>query len=128
MRVAHSMDRLLDLAGLRAAEIPASALAFARFSLFDWLICGRAGASQPLSGIIRDYVLEEGGRPVASLFGSDQRVPARAAALANGTLSHALDYDDTHFAHVGHPSASCRRRSPRRRRWGHRLPPWPRLS
>ena len=104
MRVAHSMDRLLDLAGLRAAEIPASALAFARFSLFDWLICGRAGASQPLSGIIRDYVLEEGGRPVASLFGSDQRVPARAAALANGTISHALDYDDTHFAHVGHPS------------------------
>jgi len=33
-------------------------------------------------------------------------VPARAAALANGAASHALDYDDTHFAHVGHPSVA----------------------
>ncbi len=29
---------------------------------------------------------------------------APAAALVNGTLSHALDYDDTHFDHIGHPS------------------------
>ena len=34
------------------------------------------------------------------------RVPARAAALANGTISHALDYDDTHFAYIGHPSVA----------------------
>ena len=34
------------------------------------------------------------------------KVPARAAALANGTISHALDYDDTHFAHIGHPSVA----------------------
>jgi len=33
-------------------------------------------------------------------------VPARAAALSNGTTSHALDYDDTHFAHIGHPSVA----------------------
>ena len=26
------------------------------------------------------------------------------AALVNGATSHALDYDDTHFAHVGHLS------------------------
>jgi 2-methylcitrate dehydratase PrpD len=104
MRVDETMDRLLDLAGLPASALPESALAYARFSLFDWLVCGRAGSSQPLSRIIRDYVLEEAGRPVASLFGSAARVPARAAALANGTISHALDYDDTHFAHVGHPS------------------------
>ncbi|MFO1149430.1 MAG: MmgE/PrpD family protein [Alsobacter sp.] len=104
MRVDETMNRLLDLAGLPSAALPGSALAYARFSLFDWLVCGRAGASQPLSGIIRDYVLEEGGRPVASVFGAAARAPARAAALVNGTISHALDYDDTHFAHVGHPS------------------------
>jgi 2-methylcitrate dehydratase PrpD len=32
--------------------------------------------------------------------------PARDAALVNGTVSHALDYDDTHFGHVGHPSVA----------------------
>jgi 2-methylcitrate dehydratase PrpD len=30
----------------------------------------------------------------------------RAAALVNGAISHALDYDDTHFAHIGHPSVA----------------------
>jgi 2-methylcitrate dehydratase PrpD len=104
MRVAETMDRLLDLSALPGAVLPGSALTYARFSLFDWLVCGRAGAGQPLSGIIRDFVLAEGGRPMASVFGAAVRVPARAAALANGTISHALDYDDTHFAHVGHPS------------------------
>ena len=28
------------------------------------------------------------------------------AALVNGTISHALDFDDTHFAHVGHLSVA----------------------
>jgi len=48
-------------------------------------------------------VAAEGGRPVASILGGGQ-APARAAALVNGATSHALDYDDTHFGHVGHPS------------------------
>ncbi|MBC7477026.1 MAG: MmgE/PrpD family protein [Pseudorhodobacter sp.] len=98
-----TLSRLLDLAALPAAQIPASARAMARFSLFDWMVCGRAGSAEPLAGILRDYVQAEGGRPVAAVFGGG-RVPARAAALVNGATSHALDYDDTHFGHVGHPS------------------------
>ena len=93
----------LDLAAFPAGDIPASARSMARFSLFDWLVCGRAGVAEPLALILRDYVGAEGGRPVASVFGGN-RAPARAAALVNGATSHALDYDDTHFAHVGHPS------------------------
>ena len=93
----------LDLAAFPAGDIPASARSMARFSLFDWLVCGRAGVAEPLAVILRDYVGAEGGRPVASVFGGNQ-APARAAALVNGATSHALDYDDTHFAHVGHPS------------------------
>ncbi|MBU2408304.1 MAG: MmgE/PrpD family protein, partial [Gammaproteobacteria bacterium] len=31
---------------------------------------------------------------------------ARSAALVNGATSHALDYDDTHFLHIGHPSVA----------------------
>jgi 2-methylcitrate dehydratase PrpD len=47
--------------------------------------------------------MEDGGTAQAAMFGGGQ-VPARAAALVNGTISHALDYDDTHFAHIGHLS------------------------
>jgi 2-methylcitrate dehydratase PrpD len=99
-----TMEKLLDLAAMPDGSIPQDARAMARLSLFDWLTVARAAADQPLSRIVRDFVAEEGGRPSASVVGLAARVPPRAAALANGTISHALDYDDTHFAHVGHPS------------------------
>ena len=74
-------------------------------SALDWLAVGRAGADEPVSRIIRDVVMAEGGAAQAKLFGGGA-APLRAAALVNGTISHALDYDDTHFAHIGHPSVA----------------------
>lgn len=97
------IDRILDLAMLPAGDLPAPALAMARFSLFDWLVCGRAGIDEPLAGKLRQLAEEEGGRGTASVFGGAP-APARMAALVNGATSHALDYDDTHFGHIGHTS------------------------
>lgn len=106
MRAKPLIDRLIDLAATPAAAIPPPARALARCSLFDWMVVARAGADEALSRIIRNFVADEGGHPVASVVGGAVRVPARAAALANGTISHALDYDDTHFAYLGHPSVA----------------------
>jgi 2-methylcitrate dehydratase PrpD len=78
----------------------------ARLSLDDWFAVTRAGASEPVAKIVRGFVADEGGKEAASVAGLDKLLPARAAALANGAASHALDYDDTHFAHVGHPSVA----------------------
>ena len=72
-------------------------------SLYDWMACGMAGTSEPLTAIMRAQALEDGGSAQAMMFGGGH-VPARAAAFVNGTISHALDYDDTHFAHIGHLS------------------------
>ncbi|WP_138934823.1 MmgE/PrpD family protein [Roseovarius arcticus] len=94
---------LLDLAALPARDIPAQTMGIARLSLLDWMICGRAGVAEPVAGILRAMAASEGGAPQSSVFGGP-RAPARMAALINGTTSHALDYDDTHFAHVGHLS------------------------
>lgn len=47
-----------------------------------------------------------GGSHRASLFGHPLRVPAPSAALVNGTMAHALDFDDTHVPSILHPSAS----------------------
>lgn len=102
--MARSMDALLDLAGLDAGCLPESSRLLASFSLFDWMTVAIAGSGEPLSGIVRAQALAEGGAPIASVVGCDTRLPARAAALVNGTVSHALDYDDTHFAHIGHLS------------------------
>ena len=81
------------------------ALAMMRLSMFDWAACAIAGQGEPVSQILRDIVLAEGGAQEASLVGG-RNVPARAAALVNGSTSHALDYDDTHFGHIGHPSVA----------------------
>jgi len=100
------LDRLVELAALDAGRIPPHARQIARLSLFDWLTVARAGSAEPAAAIVRAFVTSEGGREEAQVAGQVLRVPARAAALANATISHALDYDDTHFAHIGHPSVA----------------------
>lgn len=93
------------------ADIPSRAIGVtardvARLSLLDWLAVALAGLDEPVAAHLRALAAEEAGTPQATLFGHAAKVPARMAALGNGALSHALDYDDTHFAYVGHPSVA----------------------
>ncbi len=77
-----------------------------RLSLLDWAAVGIKGTDEPVARILREQALAEGGAAQSALIGSPERVPARAAALVNGATSHALDFDDTHFGHIGHPSVA----------------------
>jgi 2-methylcitrate dehydratase PrpD len=43
--------------------------------------------------------------PLCTVVGTGRRTGAVWAALCNGTAAHALDFDDTNFALMGHPSA-----------------------
>ena len=79
------------------------ALEMMRLSLLDWAACGMAGAREPEFDAFRKLHLDPDG--AAQVLGGGRAV-APAAALVNGTLSHALDYDDTHFGHIGHPSVA----------------------
>ena len=99
------MDQLLDLAATPSEAFSARASTLAGFSLLDWMACGLAGRREPVAEKLRALALAEGGKPVASVIGG-AGAPARMAALVNGATSHALDYDDTHFAHVGHLSVA----------------------
>ncbi|MFF3214362.1 MmgE/PrpD family protein [Streptomyces sp. NPDC002886] len=47
-----------------------------------------------------------GGAGEATAVGSGLRMPGDRAALVNGTLAHALDFDDTHLPSVLHPTAA----------------------
>lgn len=97
------LKTILALAALPSGDIDATARATARASLLDWIACGRAGQSEPVAAAMRRLAKGEDGQGQATLFGGG-RAPARMAALVNGATSHALDYDDTHFAHLGHLS------------------------
>lgn len=64
-------------------------------------------SSQTQTGEIVGKIAEtRGGAEQAGVIGVDRRYPAVSAALVNGTLAHALDFDDTHLPSVLHPSAS----------------------
>ena len=87
---------------LDPADIPAEVTEAARLHLLDTLGCGLAAAGTGVGGEARAAVAADGGP--ASIIGSPARGSAPEAALANGTLCHALDYDDTHpgaIAHIG---------------------------
>ncbi|MFZ1814683.1 MAG: MmgE/PrpD family protein [Rhizobiaceae bacterium] len=97
------IGQIVAMALRPARELAPEALALAQCSLLDWMACAIAGADEPVARNLRRLADLEGGKGTSSLVGGG-RVPARMAALVNGATSHALDYDDTHFAHVGHLS------------------------
>lgn len=55
---------------------------------------------------VRNLVAEWGSSGSSRAYGSDRGVHPAAAALINGTMAHALDFDDIHGPSVLHPSAS----------------------
>ena len=80
---------------------------FAKMSILDWCGVAYAAKKEPVSKIVSEMVEEENGVNQARLITTGHRVSSRGAALANGATGHALDYDDTHFLFVGHPTASA---------------------
>jgi 2-methylcitrate dehydratase PrpD len=88
-----------------AITAPVSVRASASRHLLDGFGVGMAAvrydAAAPAVGVARGL----GGPREASIIGTDARVSAPAAALANGTLVHALDFDDTHAGGLVHATA-----------------------
>ena len=71
----------------------------------DLLGVALGGAKQPLSQILVKMVKDFGGQPQATILGHGLKTNVMNAALVNGAMAHALDYDDTHSGSLGHPSA-----------------------
>src|SRR5215468_4026622 len=89
----------------RWEDCPAEAVEAARRAILDCLGVMLAGSVEPAARIVTEVARAEGGSPLATVVGTSLRTGAVWAALANGTAAHALDFDDTNFAMLGHPSA-----------------------
>jgi 2-methylcitrate dehydratase PrpD len=85
-------------------DIPPEAIRVANESCFDLLGVILAGSVQPVGQIIQQYVSDQGGTPQATVLSGGGRTSLPNAALANGTMGHALDYDD--FGGFGHPTVA----------------------
>ena len=78
---------------------------YAKISILDWCAVAYAAKKEPISKIVTKLALKNKGAKESQLISSSQWVTAESAALTNGTIGHALDYDNTHFINLGHPTA-----------------------
>jgi 2-methylcitrate dehydratase PrpD len=92
--------------GLRFEDIPGDVRTIVKHCVLDWLGVTLAGSREDAGRIVREEALEQGGAPQATIIGDGARTGVGQAALVNGTASHALDYDDVHFAFLGHPTVT----------------------
>ncbi len=84
--------------------LPPEVADMARLCLADWLGVAIGAADEPAGRIVREVAAgwhSEG--PSTILFGGTAAAPF--AALANGTLAHCLDFDDTYVKAITHTSA-----------------------
>jgi aconitate decarboxylase len=94
------------LRATRVEDLPAEALDIARQVCLDGLGVMIAGAGEPLGlgRITFDYTRRLGGPEEASVIAGGFRTSAFNAAYANGTLGHALDFDNTWWP-LNHPTS-----------------------
>ena len=75
-----------------------------KICLADWISVSIAANDNNVSKVILSLLEDNKESNDSFVFGTKLYASPRIAALINGTISHALDYDDTHFDYLGHPS------------------------
>jgi len=85
-------------------KLPEATVRAARRAILDTLGVTLAGSVEPTAARVRAMIAHRRTADEATLIGTALRGPVEDAALANGTASHALDYDDLNQSLSGHPS------------------------
>jgi 2-methylcitrate dehydratase PrpD len=97
-------DIVKHLTSTRYEDIPAAAVESAKREVLDSLATALGGSSKEGIGELVDMVKEWGGSGQSTVIAHGFKCPAPSAAQVNGTMIHALDYDDGHqkaLVHIG---------------------------
>ena len=86
-------------------DVPGAIVATSRRFVLDTLATMIAGTRAPGCGQVLEQLAEWGGAPQATAA-NGRRLPAPYAALANGSMAHAFDFDETHMVADVHGHAS----------------------
>jgi aconitate decarboxylase len=90
-------------AGIKFDDLPDEVVGHAKKCILDTLGCALHGATLPWSRIALETVQDLGSVPVATVWGTPQKVSPADAALVNGTMVHAFELDDLHKKAIVHP-------------------------
>lgn len=100
-------DRFADLvAGTEPRDVPAPAHEAAAVHALDTLGCALAAYGLGKASFVGEAYAARGVSGLATVIGSPDGLPADMAAMVNGVLNHALDFDDTHAGSIVHVSAA----------------------
>lgn len=83
------------LCGLKLEEVPQRVVDKAKLVFLDTLGIALASSTMDFGRMVVNVARQLGGPNSSRLIGSPLKVAAANAVLANGTLAHGLDYDDT---------------------------------
>lgn len=99
-------EQLADFASaITFDQLPEPVVATVKARCLDTLGVSLAARDVDASLAVAAVVKRWGGPPEATSLMTGERVPSSHAGLINGTLAHALDFDDTQVPSVVHPSA-----------------------
>ena len=87
-------------------DLPPEAVLAAKKCILDTLASLIAGTDAPGCPEVVGQVLEWGGKPESTILNYGKKVPVFLAALANGTMARAVDFDDVFEPGTIHASAS----------------------
>jgi 2-methylcitrate dehydratase PrpD len=100
-------DRLAAyIAAAAAREFPPEVIDAALRALVDYIGVAVGASDDAVARPVRRMVAAWKAEGGSTIFMGGRTTPA-LAALANGTMAHAMDYDDTHPGGAGHPSGPC---------------------
>ena len=88
------------------SAIPETVVEHAKVALLDWIGVTMAGKDDPLVAKLIGFAYLMGGREQSVIIGHGIRKNVCQAAMINGSAGHALDYDDSMIAFLGHPSVT----------------------
>ena len=92
----------------RFADLPADVVEMTKRSILDAIgVSLAASGLEPACKPFLDFALDSDGPREATLLGTGRRAPLVLAALANGSLAHAMDYEDAHEETRTHPNAAA---------------------
>ncbi|TDE07459.1 MmgE/PrpD family protein [Jiangella asiatica] len=89
--------------GIGLSDVPEQAVDVAKRAVLDCVGVTVAGTRSPIAPVVDRYVADTGDGP-ATVIGHERRTAVETAAFANGSIGHALDYDDCTGSLGGHPS------------------------
>lgn len=105
MNAAENLSK--NIGGIGYADLPPETVGVSKRSILDTVgvILGASTLGEGCREMV-ELAKEGGGKEESSIMALGGKVPCWMAAFANGSMSHPLDYDDTHDEAVVHPTAA----------------------